>query len=183
MLPVIDDAWQRVMQKPAADAIGCMTDYDYASVFEQYVSDATDALLQHLQEPDVRNQMDASFHPLMDSIPAKFKLVSLNLADLTYGLPVLTRSPLAALALHFDQIPLVLKEVCIHLSESCATQLMNQQTARWFNPLVDYLVAFSKSSNSVSYSQAALDALKQYDCLMKGCPAGALVSLDHQLMT
>lgn len=179
MLTVIDDAWQEGVQNPIINAMGCMADDDYVSAFEQYVSDATLALIKHFEDPEVRKQVDVSVHPVIDSIAPKFKLVSLDFTNATYGLPVLTRSPIAALALHLSRIPLVLMEVCaLNPRYTLLLDLtnLNQQTSRWFDPLVDYIVTFSKSSNSPSYTQAAIDATKRYDCLVKNCPAGALVS-------
>ena len=103
--------WRDAIQVPAVRAIGCTSDDEYISAFEQYVLEATAALSKHIQDPDLRNQISQSLHPLVDSIPAKFKLVSLDFTSNTYGLPVLTRNPLVLLANHFKRIPLALQEV------------------------------------------------------------------------
>lgn len=105
-----------MLEKLATNALGCMSDEEYADSFELYVSGATSVLTKHLQDAKVRNQVDGSLHSLLDSIPAKFKLVSLDSTDLNYGLPVLTRSPLALLPRHFNRIPLVLAEACVFYS-------------------------------------------------------------------
>lgn len=43
-------------------------------------------------------------------------------------------------------------------------------------PLVDYMVAFSKSSQAPSPTQAAIDAIGIYDCIIDKLPAGDEVS-------
>lgn len=159
VLNLIDEAWQEAMGNAAINAFGCMADEDYALCFESYVTEASSTLKNHLQMPDIRIQVDESLHPLLDSIPAKFKLVSLDFTDICYGLPILTRTPLALLPLHFNRIPLVLMEM-----------------SRWCDPLVDYQVSLSKSSNAPSYTQAAIDAIGHYESLERKTLGGNLVS-------
>lgn len=115
ILNTIDESWQETMGKPAIQALGRMEDEEYRDAFDDYVEYATSALKKCLQKGDIRKQVETSLHPLLDSIPAKFKLVSLDSTDTCYGLPVLTRSPLALLARHFTRIPLVLSEVRLQL--------------------------------------------------------------------
>lgn len=114
------------MQKPAIDAIGCMDDDEYPSAFEQYVSDAIVALMKHLNNAGVREQVDASIHPMLDSIVPKFKLVSLDFTNTMYGLPILTRSPIAALAVHLESIPTALKEARTFESAMYLASLTNE---------------------------------------------------------
>lgn len=106
---MIDEAWQQNMPKTTSNAMGCMDDRDYASAFARYVSEVTKDLTLHLEENKI--QVDQSFHSLVESIPAKLKLVMLDFTNASYGLPVLTRSPLALLPGHFGRIPQVLMEV------------------------------------------------------------------------
>lgn len=113
MLSIIDDEWQAQIKGSAKDAVGCTTDDHYALAFEQYVKGAADKLSAHIKEPDLLSQVPLTFHPLLDSIPAKFQLISLDYTSTTFGLPVLTRTPLALLASHFKRIPLALQEVGI----------------------------------------------------------------------
>jgi hypothetical protein len=143
------------------------------------VLEATTALSKHIQEPDLRSQVSQALHPLVDSIPAKFKLISLDHTSNTHGLPglpVLTRSPLVLLVEHFKRIPLALQEVgSMFLTTGLdSNDYRSMQVSRWLDPLVDYQVSFSKSSNS-PYTQIAIDAVKCYGCLSKDCPADELV--------
>lgn len=117
------------MRKPATNTFGSMADEDYASSFEQYISDAIAVLLKHFQDADVHKQVEAPLHPIMDSITAKFKLVSLDCTSITFGLPVLTHSPLLLLALHLNRIPLAIKEVHLLSQKFSSFPRLNQIAA------------------------------------------------------
>ena len=175
LLSIIDEEWQTQIKGSAKDAVGCPTNDHYALAFEQYVKEATDRLSAHIKEPDLLNQVPSTLHPLLYSIPAKFRLVLLDYTNTTFGLPVLTRTLLVFLASHFKRIPLALQEVGSILAiELDTNDRQSKQVSHWLDPLVDYQVSFSKSPNS-PYTQTGIDAIKCYDWLAKDCPADELV--------
>ncbi|KIK77237.1 hypothetical protein PAXRUDRAFT_390292 [Paxillus rubicundulus Ve08.2h10] len=95
ILDIIDSAWEAEMTNQAVNAFGCV---------------------EYAQKDDVRENISKDLHPLLDGFACRFKFLSLNHLDPSYGLPVLTQSPLRALGHHLERIPAALQEVSSGLS-------------------------------------------------------------------
>ncbi|KAG9309132.1 hypothetical protein JVU11DRAFT_10839 [Chiua virens] len=158
LLDYIDSAWNAHMTKPAQDSFACTEDADYMCAYEQYVMSACDELQEYVKREDTRKEVPQTLLSLLDDFPAKFKFISLNYLGQFYGLPVLTQGPLRLLAKHLARIPEALKEI-----------------SRWFEPLIDYMIAFTKSTAAPSHTLAAINALVGCERLIPKAPVSAIL--------
>ncbi|KAI5999911.1 hypothetical protein EDD15DRAFT_2362418 [Pisolithus albus] len=158
LLQIIDDAWKTHMSKHVLNTFMCMNEEEYVLPYEAFVSTAYDNIVHYVKTEEAQKEVPVHLRPLLDGFAAKFKFVCLNHTSPFYGLPVLTQAPLRALASHFGRIQEALKEI-----------------SRWFEPLVDYMVALSKSGTAPSYTQAAVDALRNHDRIKSDAPVQELL--------
>ncbi|KAI6025512.1 hypothetical protein EDC04DRAFT_237837 [Pisolithus marmoratus] len=156
LLQIIDDAWAKHMPKQVLNAFACMDEEGYVYAYQEYVQSACDNIMAHVEE--VQEKVPVHLQPLLHGFAAKFKFVCLNHTSPFHGLPVLTQAPLRALANHLGRIQEALKEV-----------------SRWLEPLVDYMVTLRKSGTAPSYTQAAIDALRNHDHLKRDAPVQDLL--------
>ncbi|KAI6035898.1 hypothetical protein PISMIDRAFT_15689 [Pisolithus microcarpus 441] len=158
LLQIIDDAWKSHMSKHVLNTFMCMDEEEYVLPYEAFVSTAYDNIVCYVKTEEAQKEVPAHLRPLLDGFAAKFRFVCLNHTSPFYGLPILTQAPLRALASHFGRIQEALKEI-----------------SRWFEPLVDYMVALSKSGTAPSYTQAAVDALRNHDRIKSDAPVRELL--------
>ncbi|KAI6102269.1 hypothetical protein F5141DRAFT_1217879 [Pisolithus sp. B1] len=158
LLQIIDDAWNGHMTKHMLNTFMCMDEEDYVNAYEAFVSKAYDKIVEYVKTEEAQKEVPTHLRPLLHGFAAKFRFLSLNHTSPFYGLPVLTQAPLRALASHFERIQEALKEI-----------------SRWFEPLVDYMVALSKSGTAPSYTQAAVDALRNHDRVKSDAPVPQLL--------
>ncbi|KIK81652.1 hypothetical protein PAXRUDRAFT_807283 [Paxillus rubicundulus Ve08.2h10] len=104
ILDIIDSTWEAEMTNQAVNTFGCVGEEDYMSAYDQYIyiTSVCNAIKEYVQKDDVWENISKDLHPLLDGFTCTFKFISLNHLDLSYGLPVLTQSPLRALGHHLE---------------------------------------------------------------------------------